>query len=60
MLATLVSVLSTTKYRLGAWALADYTLRMAGAAGRGDLKRRLAEGGFQTMKEFEKQFRSHI
>lgn len=45
MLATLVWVPSTANDRLAACALADFTLRKAGATGRRDLKRRLAEMG---------------
>jgi hypothetical protein len=45
MLAALVWVPSTTKDRLAVCALADFTLRKAGAVGRRDLKRRLAQRG---------------
>ena len=41
MLASLVWVPSTAKDRLAACALADFTLRKAGAAGRGELRRLL-------------------
>lgn len=46
MLSSLVWAPSTAKDRPAACALADFTLRRAGAAGRRDLKRRLAEAGW--------------
>ncbi len=47
MLASLVWMRSTAKDRLAACALADFTLRKAGPAGRRDLKRRLATMGWE-------------
>ena len=47
MLAALVTVPSTAEDRLAACALADFTLRKAGAAGRHDLKRRLRAWGWE-------------
>ena len=41
MLAALVTVQSNPRDQLAACALADFTLRKAGAAGRRDLRRRL-------------------
>jgi hypothetical protein len=47
MLAILVTVPSTTKDWLAVCALADFTLRKAGAAGRRDLRRRLKAMGWE-------------
>jgi len=47
MLAALVSVPSPAKDQLAASALANYTLRKAGQAGRRDLKRILKNKGWE-------------
>jgi hypothetical protein len=47
MPASLVSAPSSAKDQLAACALADFTLRKAGAAGRRDLKRRLKAAGWE-------------
>ncbi len=47
MLAALATVPSSAKDQLAACALADFTLRKAGAAGRRDLRRRLRAGGWE-------------
>jgi hypothetical protein len=46
MLASVVWVPSEPNDQFAACELADYILRKAGAAGRRDLKRRLAEAGW--------------
>jgi len=47
MIAVLVSVPSKPRDQLAACALADYTLRKAGATGRRDLLRRLKAKGWE-------------
>lgn len=47
LLSALVWTKSTPKDQFAACALADFTLRKAGPAGRRDLQRRLAETGWQ-------------
>jgi hypothetical protein len=47
MLCALGAAPSTTEDRLGVCALADYTLRKAGPAGRRDLRRRLKAKGWE-------------
>ena len=47
LLSALVWTKSTPRDQLAACALADYTLRKAGAAGRRDLRRRLAAMGWE-------------
>ncbi len=47
MLASLVWAPSLTKDRLAACALADFTLRKAGAAGRGELRCLLKDSAWE-------------
>lgn len=47
MLAALVTEPSPAKDQLAACALADFTLRKAGAGGRRDLRRRLKANGWE-------------
>jgi hypothetical protein len=49
MLAVLVSVPSKSGDQLAACALADFTLRKAGAAGRREMRRRLRAAGMGVL-----------